>query len=112
MGPPPGMTGDDDEGFARQPAAASASRRVGEAAEEALTAETEGGPPGPAMGQGPGGFGPPGGRHEPLYPKQLHEWAGLAIAVVGVVHILLNSRALLRYVGLRRRSRPDLAAQT
>ena len=55
--------------------------------------------------EGSRGFAPTGPRErrEPLYPKQLHEWGGHAVAVAGVVHIVRNGRARLCYIGLGRR---------
>jgi len=64
-----------------------------------------GGPHGMRAGAGPG-FGPPGGpgeRVEPLFPKQIHEWGAYLMVLAGVVHIGLNWRVLVCYLGLQRR---------
>ena len=67
-----------------------------------------GGPP-PGMDEvgdegfrGPHGLGGPGGRAEPLFPKQLHEWGAYLMVVAGLLHLGLNYRPLLRHLGQRR----------
>jgi hypothetical protein len=64
------------------------------------------GPRGPAE-RGPQfrAAGPPGEHREPLFPSQLHELGALVMLVAGIVHIVLNWKALLSHVGVRRRLR-------
>jgi len=69
-----------------------------------------GGPPPGAGFGGPfgddegGGFekGGPRGPHEPLFPKQLHEWGAYLLVIASLIHIGLNWRPLLCHLGLRR----------
>lgn len=63
------------------------------------------GPP-DGRGQGPGfrAAGPPGEHRGPLFLVHLHEVSALVMVIAGIVHIILNRRPLLAYIGVHRRS--------
>ncbi|MBP1765366.1 MAG: hypothetical protein H6Q65_2424 [Firmicutes bacterium] len=40
----------------------------------------------------------------PFYPKKAHEWAGYLFIGAGLVHLVLNGRPMLSYVGIRKKN--------
>ncbi len=39
----------------------------------------------------------------PFYPKKAHEWAGYLFIGAGLVHVVLNGRPMLSYLGIRKK---------
>jgi hypothetical protein len=66
--------------------------------------EGHGGPP--FMENADGGMnrparGPQMGHRESIYPKAMHEWAGYLFVIGGAGHLILNSKTMLRYLGIK-----------
>lgn len=41
-------------------------------------------------------------REMPFYPKKAHEWAGYLFIGAGVLHLVLNKRAMLSYIKIKK----------